>query len=194
MYKHGWELNMRNMLLLVFSLALVGCQATAGDGGGTVIPPGQPAPPGSTNTSFRANPERWILTRREEGASRKSTYLCRPLACEKPTTIVYSNRNSPTRNPDAGALKERAEQTRKILESRGYKDITVKNGNVLGYPATMIEFSTTRDGKKTYVADVEIFAGAALIGMMSASSDRRVAIKHREEMTLSIEINDGGSR
>lgn len=182
-------------IFAVFAAAmlLAGCQAS---GGGTSVPVGNfddPVAPGVTRLDFNPDRERWQIVRRENARITRGYYVCRSLACEKPTAMVYSNGPSPTRKPDPAAIKALAETMIAKKREEGASNISQRIAPLQGYPAIWMEYTIDKDGKSTEQTEVQAFVGSAVVGILTGSSDRKVAKRHLDEAVKILRIKDGGA-
>lgn len=181
-------------LIALGALLLAGCQTT---NQGQQISAAQfdaPIAPGATRLDFNPDRDRWLALKRENGRIQRTIFSCKPLACEKPTVLIYSNVASPTRKPDPVALKALAEARVAKHRADGATNIVSRIASLHGYPAIWIDYTIDKDGKISEHALVEAFAGAVVVGIVTASEDRKVSKRHLDEAVKSLRIKDGGPR
>jgi hypothetical protein len=186
----------RFAVVLLGVLMLAGCQTTGGDRKITQEELDGPVPPGVTRTKFSLNRDRWVR-RANSTVPNIVVFDCRPLACEKPTVIIYANSPSSTRKPDIVALNEWAKLMQEKRKALGFEKMSYRLSSVHGYPATFFESTTSQaasDGKKTVSVDVNIFAENIYIVIRVLSTDRGVSKKYLDEAIKSLSIKDGGPR
>ncbi len=186
----------RFAVVLLGVLMLAGCQTTGGDRKITQEELDGPVPPGVTRTKFSLNRDRWVR-RANSTVPNDVVFDCRPLACEKPTVIIYANSPSSTRKPDIVALNEWAKLMQEKRKALGFEKSSYRVSSVHGYPAIFFESTTNQaasDGKKRESVDVDIFAGNTNIGIRVLSTDRGVSKKYLDEAIKSLSIKDGGPR
>jgi hypothetical protein len=162
-----------------------------------------PVKPGSVRIT--TNPpelDKWDFQKSANGAQK--VYKCKPLACADLETVTFTIQKSPTSHPDPQALEKlakvdlpknvrAADAAREVLTNGAQKIDTLssKTATLKNYPGVLNETKFSQAAVAIYMNTAIIFAGPAMVRIVSISPNRELAQKTLNQFIDAMKIEEG---